>query len=218
MAQIVKPSIFDLAALDDPLLSSNYRVVFEMPSGLKSSISAFLSKPYTSFMGAGNNLLGTNIAQILQTERTELLALRCSSVSMGKNTITPVVIKHKGQSAVYAGMREYDNSMGMTFVEDQDMRVMSILRSWMSGVRNAATYKGSGRDNLLSYTGSVIVIGYREDGSYASEYVYENAWPTNVDNVQLGGNNEIVAVTATFAYDRCGFFWEWKEALWNWIG
>lgn len=218
MANLVRPSIFDLDSLNDPLLSTNYRVVFELPSGLLSSISAYISSKFTHVLGAGKPFLGTNIAQVFQTSRSELLALRCSAVSLGKTSIEPIYVQHKGFKAVYAGQRTQNNTLNMTFVEDQELLVMSIIRSWMTGARNPTDYKSSNRDNLARYTGKIIVIAYQADGTYASEYVYENAWPTDLDDVNLGAETEIVSVSASFAYDRCGFYWEWKEALWNWIG
>lgn len=199
-----KPTLKELDSLEDPLLSCNFRVLFlDLPSGFLSSLAGAINGPITWLIGAGRSFFGTGIGETIETDKMQILALRCRSASIAPITVEQVTVEHKGYKAQYSGRITQEGTVTLEFLDDQRQNVLSILRAWMVGVRSLKDNKSEGKSG---YAGKMSIIALKQDGAFNSAYIYDKIWPQNIGEISFSGSSpEIVVVSCTFAYDVCYF-------------
>jgi hypothetical protein len=188
-----RPNLAQLQGLSDPLLTCNYRLVFnEVPKGIFSrTASAFNSAMSTFFVLADANI---------STDNMDGLSLSCRSATVPASTIEAIQVEHRGFRCSYPGRRMSSNSVTVEFMESQALVLSMFFTAWLDIARDI----NDGTSDVELRKGRMSLLLFRNDGEQSGGYSYYGVWPTEVGDMSLNGqSSDIVPLSVTFAYDLC---------------
>ena len=130
----------------------------------------------------------------------QTLAIRCTQVSIPQEQTDVMTVQIQGLEFNYRGKRMFDKSMSATFVETTDGAVQTSLRAWTQNV--CGSESGNGQIKKQYSTQGTLNV-FDQSGNTALFFVIDNVWPSDLQQVQLDGNQaQPYFQTTTFTFDR----------------
>jgi hypothetical protein len=127
----------------------------------------------------------------LDSTRTSFLVTATSLPAM---TLTPIVVPFRGRSIYLAGDREFGTEWTTTFINDTNFMIRNAMERWSNGINNLVT--AGGKNRPIDYEANLEVLHLDRDDKPLKEYIFKNAWPTNVTEIAL--TSEAATAVETF--------------------
>lgn len=134
------------------------------------------------------------------------LPLLCTGTFAPGTSFQTDMYRHKGygiEDRRPNGLNPED--VTLTFINDGQSKISKFFDKWANKIFNFHSSTGRGSERLgypNDYYSTIEVYLYDPTGDKVSTYTYEDAWPLNVGNIQLGWdmNDVYTSLPVTFAY------------------
>lgn len=134
------------------------------------------------------------------------IPLMCDTAYIPGTAFNTDTFKHKGY-----GLEErrpngiIPEDLTLTFIGDAEGKLVKFFDKWGNKVMNSHTSSGPGTERFgypVDYYGTLDLYMYDIDSSLMTTYTMQDAWPTNIGNVQVGWNmtDQFVIIPVTFTY------------------
>lgn len=167
------------------------------------------------FGGARPTLFNVSIAfplaaEGITNEALSRLQFVCRASSIPASTITPVPVPYFGRQVKVAGDRSFAD-WSVTVMNDEDYTVRNAFEAWHNNInsivsnRRADAVRGESAATG-GYKGTAVVQHYAKTGEIIKQYLFQNIFPVNIDEMTLDwdASNQVQTFGVTFAYD----WWE----------
>ena len=143
----------------------------------------------------------------LSNEAVSKLQFVCRASSIPASTIASIPVPYYGRQVKVAGDRTFTD-WSVTIMNDEDYIVRNSFEAWHNTINTIVSNRRA--DNAIGesagstgYKGTAVVQQFSKDGSTIKSYVFENIFPTNIDEMRLDwdATNQIQTFGVTFAYD-----------------
>lgn len=175
-----KFSLGDISStLLDPLLSDNFKLVF------------------------------ANLPTIFSTPaNTTALNIQCKNVTKPGVTLNSAPAQLFGHEIEFATNKTFSHDMSVTYIENRDMQIHTILDEWCEYIRGTQTQHGNFK---ADYARDATLFVYDQRGAKIKEFIIVNCFPTSVPETSFdGSSSNILEVAVTFKYD---FYYEAVSGL-----
>jgi hypothetical protein len=128
------------------------------------------------------------------------MRVQCTQVTIPDRTIEVAEVAVAGFTVGYAGRNVVGKELQISFFENANSTVMTVLRKWEEACRDR--YTGSGRVKA-EYAGKLQVTIYGQTDQVTQEYTARNAWPTQIPGLPLDGSQtQVLTQQVTFRIDE----------------
>ena len=141
----------------------------------------------------------TGIAIGLDVRRTSFL-VRASNLP--GQVLNPIAIPFRGRQIYIAGDRTFDDPWNVTFMNDTDFMIRNAIERWMNGINDLADATGVTAPS--DYQTDLQVDQLDRDDTVLKTYVFRNAWPVSVGQIDLSNehNDVIEQFDVTWRYQH----------------
>lgn len=134
------------------------------------------------------------------------IPLMCDSAQIPGTSFNSDVFRHKGYGLDERrpnGINVEDVSL--TFVGDARGHLLKFFDKWGNKIMNSHDNTGPGTERFgypSEYYGTIELYMYDIAGNKVTVHTYQDAWPVNIGNIQVGWglNDQVVILPVTFTY------------------
>jgi hypothetical protein len=130
------------------------------------------------------------------------LQFLAKSASLPASNVSDIPVSYRGRPVHFAGEREFE-PWTIEIYNDNDFIVRNALEAWVDTIQNAESTNGAINPGMYQVDMSVLQLDRNDN--VVKEYVFFDAWPLNIGQIQLDWetNNQIETFPVTFQYN----FW-----------
>jgi hypothetical protein len=132
-------------------------------------------------------------------------SLVARAASIPQSTLGVAIVNYMGREISLAGNRTF-SEWTVTVMNDEDYSIRRTFELWMAGINSHVTnVRRPDFASATDYTSECIVEHFGKTGedNIIATYRMQNAWPTDVSDIQLdwGSNDQVEEYTVTFRFD-----------------
>ena len=116
----------------------------------------------------------------LDVRRTSFL-VRGSNIPA--HTTAEITVPFRGRNIYIAGDRTFDDAWTVTFMNDTDFMIRNAIERWSNGINDFAN--ATGVTTPSEYQTDLFVEQLDRDDTILKTYIFRNAWPTSVGQIDL---------------------------------
>jgi|TARA_Y100000004_G_scaffold194910_1_gene260681 hypothetical protein len=116
----------------------------------------------------------------LDVRRTSFL-VRASNLPA--HTTAEIAVPFRGRNIYIAGDRTFDDAWTVTFMNDTDFMIRNAMERWSNGINDFAN--ATGVTTPSEYQTDLFVEQLDRDDTILKTYIFRNAWPTSVGQIDL---------------------------------
>ena len=116
----------------------------------------------------------------LDVRRTSFL-VRASNLPA--HTTAEITVPFRGRNIYIAGDRTFDDAWTVTFMNDTDFMIRNAMERWSNGINDFAN--ATGVTTPSEYQTDLFVEQLDRDDTILKTYIFRNAWPTSVGQIDL---------------------------------
>jgi hypothetical protein len=152
---------------------NQYRIILSFPAGLSISSGAYVAAK-ASFL--------------------------CNATSLPASNVANVPVGYRGRTVNFAGERSFQ-PWNINVYTDVDFDVRNAMEEWQSKIQNYAATNGE--TDPVMYQSDMVVEQLDRNGAVLKYYVFKDAYPINIGEIQLSYNtdNQIETFGVTFQYN-----------------
>ena len=125
---------------------------------------------------------------------------RCQVAELPNVGSEPIVIDWKAMKFKVAGKMNYSQTISLTFLEAEDVKIMKALYNWRALITDPETGTGG---QPVDYKADAYLELLKTDGSVYLDIRLIGAYPEEVPTIGLDMKaNELIKPTLTLSYDR----------------
>ena len=126
----------------------------------------------------------------------------CKAAQIPASTVEAIEVPYQNRVAKIAGDRTYED-WTITVLNDQDFKYRHAFELWMQGINQ---HEGNKSLKPADYKAQMSVTPSKRDDTAIGSYVFEGAFPTAVEAIDLTWESGAQAneYTVTIAYDFWG--------------